>query len=688
MDKKKEKKLEILFFLIILLWQIIFNFILFPQRLFLKYPLNALKFFSKLEPSERFLDFSPLYLFINGFFEFFSKDGYKLIPYLQIVFCLIAFYIFFLWVKENFSIFLAYIITFLGSIYPSYLLYLNCLEPEAFLIFSIIGGLVFILKEKSSLLTGTFFTISFLLRPSFLPITLFVLLFIKRKKGLYLIPVFGGILLLLFFSYWATGFFTLTFMSPGTVFYEGNNPQATGVAAIYPKTIKLWEQEFAGKEADYAHKLYRKVSNFESGKENSLIENQFFWFKKVFNFSMDYPFKSFFHFLNKFWYYLSSGEAHDIFSLILINNSLGIFKIFSFSIFSSLAFLGLFFNFKKIPKLLVYLFILNIILLSIFYFSSRQRMTLFSFIIFLSVYGIDLLRKRKVYIIIFLLFLVIFSIKPKKIGSFESTFIETQNAGNLRELSSNFSEEKKIKEASQFLSLSIGTAPYLSYIHSRPFLPFYGGTPYRQALSILKQNDDFNKGLLYFYDGNTKEALRYFEKIKFKKIEKHYYNQDLPGYYYIICLLRENKIEEGKKYLEILKNKYPAYISLLSLDYFLNGRNNLNRYYDILFVNFKLAETSFFLKDFENALKYSKEVIKIAPEILYAHEISSISNAYLGNFKEMAEDLNYIISRKNLIVFHREWQDITEKLEGKFGNDKNYTEFLNYLRTLFPKPVQ
>ena len=683
----KEKKLQTFFFLCILLWQIVFNFIIFPQRLFLKYPLNAIKFFSKIEPSERFLDFSPFYLFLNGFFSIISKEAYKIVPYLQIILCLLSLFLFFKWAEKNFSKFTAYTITILISVYPSYLLYLNCLEPEALLFCSIVIGIVLFLLEKSSLLIGIFFTISFLLRPSFLPLTFIIFFFIKKKRLLYVIPVCFGVLTLLVFSYWATGYFTLTYMSPGTVFYEGNNPQGTGVAAIYPKSIKMWEAEFEGKEADFAHRLYKKVSEFEEGKNLSLMENQFFWFKKALNYIMDFPLLWLHLFFKKILFYFSSGEAHDIFSLILIYNSLGFFKYFSFAIFSSLALIGLFFQLKKIHPLITILFFFNLFILSLFYFSSRQRMTLFAFIIFLSAYGIEFLKKRKLSILPFLLFFLIFSIKPKEVKNFESTFKETQEAGNLRELSSNFFDEKKTIEASQFLSLSIGTAPYLSYIHSKAYLPFYGGTPFRQALELKKDLDDFTKGLLFFYDGNTKEALNYFEKIKFKKIEKHYYNQDLPIYYYIICLMRENKIEEGKKYLNIAKEKFPAYLSILSIDYLLNKKNNANNYYDILYLNFKLAETSFFLKDYESSLKYSKETIKIAPEILYTHEISGISNAYLGNFKKMAEELNFIISKKDLIVFHREWQDITEKLEKKYKDDKIFTEFLNYLRTLFPKPV-
>lgn len=687
MDKEKEKKIKILFFLCILLWQVVFNFILFPQRLFLKYPLNAIKFFSKIEPSERFLDFSPFYLFLNSIFTLISKEAYKIIPYLQIILCLLSLFLFFKWAEKNFSKFTAYTITILISVYPSYLLYLNCLEPEALLFFSIVMGIVMFLLEKSTLLIGIFFTISFLLRPSFLPLTFIIFFFIKKKRLHYIIPVCFGVLILLFFSHWATGNFTLTYMSPGTVFYEGNNPQATGVAAIYPKAIKLWEGEFVGKEADFAHRLYKKVSEFEEGRKISLMENQFFWFKKVIKYIKDFPSLWLYLFFKKILFYLSSGEAHDIFSLILINNSLGLFKYLSFAIFSSLALIGLLFQLKKIQPLITVLFVFNLFILSLFYFSSRQRMTLFAFIIFLCAYGIEFLKKRKLYILFFLLIFLPISITPKGLKNFESTFKETQEAGNLRESSSNFFEEKKIVQASQFLSLSIGIAPYLSFIHSRPYLPFYKGTPYRQALELKKDLDDFNKGLLYFYDGDTKKSLDCFEKIKFKKIEKHYYNQDLPIYYYIICLIRENKIEEGKKYLEIAKKKFPAYLSILSIDYLLNKKNNANDYYDILYLNFKLAETSFFLRNYESSLKYSKETIKIAPEILYTHEISAISNAYLGNFKEMAEELNFIISRKDLMVFHREWQDITEKLEEKYKDDENFTEFLNYLRTLFPKPV-
>ncbi|MEJ5165817.1 MAG: hypothetical protein WHV67_02170 [Thermoanaerobaculia bacterium] len=688
MDREKEKKLVLLFFLWILLWQLVFNFILFPQRFFLKYPINASRFFSKLEPSERFLDFSPLYLFINGILSLFSQKAYLLLPYFQIGISLLGLYFLFKWAREKVSPAAAYTTVFLGSLYPSYLLYLNCLEPEALLVFTIISGFSFLLMEKNPLTTGIFFSLSILLRPSFLPVALLVFFFIKRKKILYLAPIFFSIIALLIFSYWATGFFTLSFMSPGTVFYEGNNPQATGVAAVYPKAIKIWEGEFTGKEADYAHKLYRKVANFEKGKENSLMENQFFWIGKAFNYIMDYPSLWLFHFVKKIWFYFSSGEAHDIFAIILINNKLGILKFFSFSIFSSLALLGLLFFFKNIKKILVLSFFLNIIILALFYFSSRQRMTLFALCLFLCVYGIEVIKKNYKVLLILIPLLIFFGIKPPEVKNFEKTFMEVHEAGAFREAATKAMEENKMIEASQFLSISIAKAPYLSYIHCKPYLPFYGGTPYKQALNIKIDLDNFSKGLLLFYDGNNRDALSVFEKIKLKKIVKHYYNQDLPIYYYIISLLREKREKEAMEYLKIAKEKYPSYLSIISLDYLMGGKYDLLRYYDILSVNFKLAETAFYLKDFKNALKYSKRVIEIAPEMLYIHEISSISNAYLGNFREMAEELNFILPRKAVLVYHREWQDISEKLENKFGSSPDYTEFLNHLRALFPKPPE
>jgi len=685
LEKDKEKKLEILFFLFILLWQIVFNFIIFPQRLFLKYPLNVLKFFSKLEPSERFLDFSPFYLFINGFFSIFSKNGYQIIPYLQIFCCTLGLYFFFQWTKKKFSQKIAYLVTFLVSIYPSHLLYLNCLEPEAFLVFTAISGFSFLLLEKSPLLVGTFFAISVLLRPSFLPIALFLFFFTKGKKILYLIPLISSIFILLIYSHWATGYFTLTFMSPGTVFYEGNNPEATGVAAIYPKTIKLWEGEFSGKEADYAHRLYKKVAEFEDGKTKTLKETQFFWFKKTFNYIIDYPFLWLQHYFKKIWFYFSAGEAHDIFSLIMIYNILGILKLYSFAIFSSLAFLAVFFNFKKLEKVIFFSFLLNITILSLFYFSSRQRMTLFSFIIFIIPYGLEVLLKNKIKIIIFLLFYSIFSFIPSEVKNFTKTFQEIQRAGGLEKDTFELIKEKRFSDAAITSSLCIAEAPYLFYGHSTALLPFYKGTVYASALNIKKENSIFNKGLLYFYDGNTKEALTYFEKIKFKKIQKHYYNSDLPIYYYIICLIRENKIEEAKNYLKIAKEKYPAFLSIMTLDYLLNGKNNLTKYYDVLYVNFKLAETSFFLRDFKNSLNYSKKAAEIAPEILYTQEISAVSYAFLGNFQEMAKLLKFIVEKKIIIVFHREWQIITKGLEERYGKDENFIEFLNYMRSLFPK---
>ncbi len=687
MDKEKEKKLEYLFFLYLFLWYLVYNFIIFPQRLFLKYPLNALKFFSKVEPSERFLDFSPLYLFLNGVLASIYKESYIIIPYLQIILGIISLYIFFKVAKVRVSPLSAYIATVLLSLYPSYLLYLNCLEPEALIFSFLLIGMSFLLSEKNPLLTGIFFSLSFLLRPSLLPFSIIIALFIKKNKIYYLIPLIISILLLFFFSFWATNTPTLTFMSPGTVFYEGNNPLSTGIASTYPKSIKIWEGEFSGKEADFAHALYRKVAEYERGKKLSLFQNHFFWFKKSLNYIISYPFVWFKHFLKKIWLYLSSYEAHDIFSLIIIYNKLGLFKLISFGIFSALIFSALIFKIKKIPFIIIFSFLFNLIVLSLFYFSSRQRITLLPFTLFLVLYGVETLKENKKIIFLFLAIYGILFIKNIDIKNYEKTYEEVQSAGGMRTSAHNFLMEKKNFEASIALSASIAKAPYLSYSHSFAYIPFLGGTPYAQAIKLNLGENYFNYGLLYFYDRQIKNALKFFEEIKFKKIERHYYDNNLPLYYYILCLIKEGRKEEGKNYLEIAKKKYPARLSILAIDYLINGKEDLKKYYDVLSINLILAETSLYLKNFENSLKYSQEIIKIAPELTYAHEISAVSYGYLEKYKEMTEEIKYIVSKKNQIVFHREWQDLSEILEKRYEGKRDFIPFLNSLRTLFPKPL-
>ncbi len=687
MDKEKEKKLEYLFFLYLFLWYLVYNFIIFPQRLFLKYPLNALKFFSKVEPSERFLDFSPLYLFLNGVLASIYRESYIIIPYLQIFFGIVSLFIFFKGAKERVSSFSAYIITTLVSLYPSYLLYLNCIEPEALIFSFLLIGMTFFLSGKSSLFSGTFFSLSFLLRPSLLPFSLIIFFFIKKNRIYYLIPLITSLLLLIFFSLWATNSPTLTFMSPGTVFYEGNNPLSTGIASTYPKSIKLWEGEFSGKEADFAHALYRKVADYESGGKLSLFQNHFFWFNKSLNYIISYPLIWIKHFLKKVWLYLSSYEAHDIFSLIIIFNKLGFFKFISFGIFSALIFLALSFKIKKIPFPITFCFLFNLMVLSLFYFSSRQRITLLPFAIFLALYGVETLRENQKNILLFFAIYGILFIKNMDIKNYEKTYEEVQKAGAMRISSHNFLKEKKNFESSIALSASIAKAPYLSYSHSFAYIPFLGGTPYSQAIKLHLAENYFNYGLLYFYDGQIKNALKFFEEIKFKKIERHYYDNNLPLYYYILCLIKEGRKEEGKNYLEIAKKKYPARLSILAIDYLINGKGDLNKYYDFLSINLILAETSLYLKNFENSFKYSQEVIRIAPEMIYAHEISAVSLGYLEKYKEMTEEIKYIVSKKNQIVFHREWQELTEILEKRYGGKRDFIPFLNSLRTLFPKPL-
>jgi hypothetical protein len=678
----------LLFFLCILLWQVVLNTLLLPQHSFRKYSLNALKFIEHPVPDERLMDFSPLYFFGHAALNLVHVPSWNVVPVLQLFLSVLALYLLYRTLLNLVSPAAAAGTAVLAALYPAYNMYVFCQEPELVLIFLNILGVYFTLARPSAIGGGAAFTLAFLTRPSLFPLALAAGLFQKRRRGLYYIPVAAGILMLLGFSWWAAGTPTLSYMSPGTVFYEGNNPHATGVASVYPPIIKLWENFFGGREADYAHVLYRKASALEAGRPLSLAAHQAFWMKKALHWAGDHPAAWAKLVLAKLWSAAGNREVHDILSLTLVQKRIAFAGWFGFGIFFALGAVGLLAVRGRIPPLILAGAAWAVLTMALFYFTSRQRMGLFTFILYLAAFGLEAIRKSRWWALPAAALFLASLVPSPPVRAHVETDLEIPKAGNLREDVTAAFSKKDFTGASEAMTRCIREAPYLALYHSSPFLAFKGGSPYSQALLLPDTGGDpYNLGLLYFAAGDPAKAAAVFEGIRTRTPGKDFYAVEPPLYYIAVCRTNLNQPEEARRALDEALDRFPGNGPVMALARALGRPADLLRYHDRLSASWYLGRVCVHLKRFAPAVPHFEFIVKAAPEILPAREYLGICQAKTGNFQGMAEQISAIVSARNEAGLIPLWQEVIAELEARKGGDPLYTDFLSRMRILFPRPL-
>ena len=678
----------LLFFLCILLWQVVFNTLLLPQHSFRKYSLNALKFIEHPVPDERLMDFSPLYFFGHVALNLVHIPSWSVVPILQLFLSVLALYLLHKTLLNLVSPAAAAATVVLAALYPTYNLYAICQEPELLLFFLNILGVYFTLARPNPAGSGAAFTLAFLTRPSLLPLALIAGLFQKKRRALFYIPVAAGVVMLLGFAWWAAGTPTLSYMSPGTVFYEGNNPHATGVASVYPPVIKLWENYFGGKEADYAHVLYRKASALETGTPSSLPGHQAFWLKKALRWAGDHPLAWGRLLLEKLWSAAGNREVHDILSLTLVQKHIGFAGLFGFGLFFALGMIGLLAMRGRIPPLILAGAAWAVLTMALFYFTSRQRMGLFTFILYLAAFGVDALRKSRLWILPAAALFIASLFPSPSVRAYLETHREIPQAGILREQVTACLAKKDFNGASDAMAKCIREAPYMALYHSSPFLAFEGGSPFSQALRRLEPPPDpYNLGLLYFAVGDYSKACEAFEHVRTRAAGKHFYAVEPPLYYIAVCRMRLNQPEEARRALDEGMGRFPGNGPLMALAQAFGVKANMLRYHDLLSVSWYIGRAHFHLGHYREALPCFQRIVGAAPEILPAREYLGICQARTGNFQGMAEQISAIVSVRNEAGLIPLWQEVIAELEARKGGDPLYTDFLSRMRILFPRPL-
>lgn len=180
---------------------------------------------------------------------------------------------------------------------------------------------------------------------------------------------------------------TLAIMDPGTVFYEGWNPLASGYAGVQPRIVNDLERTI--EEPDALHVTYRLVASRDRRRELSREQSNEFWRGKAIAFIKDHPFAAAELGARKLWFTAHAHDAHDLITMWRKERELRV-PFITFSVALLLALFGL--MRLPLPFAVRAFLVANLIsyggALLLFYVTIRQRNALYPLLAFGAACGV------------------------------------------------------------------------------------------------------------------------------------------------------------------------------------------------------------------------------------------------------------------------------------------------------------
>lgn len=388
---------------------------IFPtNERFLKYQLAAEQILSGELPPERQLDFSPFYLALNVALKSLWEEPENWLPMVQLAIAALAVGLLFHLIRGVFGWKLGLLGAAVMVLDRQLLIYARLLEPDVWLLFFLLAWLVCLDDEQARprrlLFAGLMAALALATRPTFLPVfAVAVPIYLGLRHGwtprpfwlkrsaLFLLPVCLCFSWLLWRSAHYGGSWRAPAMSPGTVFFEGNNPVSNGTSAVYPPIVVDQLRHPPFERPDYGHVRYREIARFEAQDPALAIGAvNASWGERGRNYLSDFPGAALKRWSTKLRYALHLFRWHDVPTGWKIDLSMRVPSL-PFSLLAGLALCGLLIGAEHWRRFfLAYVAVaaqLGVML--IFYVSARQRMILLPFLIFFAAAFIASYRRER-----------------------------------------------------------------------------------------------------------------------------------------------------------------------------------------------------------------------------------------------------------------------------------------------------
>jgi hypothetical protein len=182
-------------------------------------------------------------------------------------------------------------------------------------------------------------------------------------------------------------------MDPGTVFYEGMNPSATGYSGVQPKIVT--DLQRAAREPDYLHVAYRVVASKAVGHPVTRAESNGYWTAKALAFARTYPSAAVSLTARKALYALQSYDPWDLLTMQRKARLMPWLLFIPFGVVVALAAAAVIFRGRELLPLIVFAAAVGVTLI-VFYVTARQRNALLPAMAILAGVGVVELRTRRI----------------------------------------------------------------------------------------------------------------------------------------------------------------------------------------------------------------------------------------------------------------------------------------------------
>ena len=371
---------------------------------FNKYGLAAQHHLAGTLPTERWMDFSPLYLQLSLWGERLLEHPGPALQGLQIALAAAAVGIFHHLLRRRVSAPWAGLAAAALALDPLLLVYERIFEPEIFQLVLLLAIIALLESRRrhAPWMAGILAALCLATRPTFLPAFLAVPLFYRwrrhrlsagpmswrRASIAFALPLIAALALLAWRADRATGDWRTPSMNPGTVFFEGNNPLSRGTSAIYPPVVLSMIQRSQQQIPDSGHVHYRRLARAVHGDATMSIRRvNAYWSGKAWHFIRREPGVFVEGLLRKVLYACHSFRWHDVPAAWKYESTLPPLPSVPFALLSALALFGTLLEARRWQRSLLFysLAAVQLAVMVVFYVSARQRLAILPAVIYFAV---------------------------------------------------------------------------------------------------------------------------------------------------------------------------------------------------------------------------------------------------------------------------------------------------------------
>jgi len=609
---------------------------------------------------ERILDFSPLYLYFNVLLIK-LKATPAILLWMQILCTMVSSVLLFEILKRSFRLSLAFLgaVAFLFD--RSLMEFTHAFEPEPFVMVCIIAATYFITRDswKSALLAGISFGLGILTRPNFVPALFLVPVcyFVnaedrawRKKAALFLIPALLCLCGLWIRNAGKVGYFSPFVMNPGTVFYEGNNPNSQGMSSVYPPVLNQLSEEYSG-QPDYHHQLYRDFARRITGQSLTLAQVNSYWINHALNFLLENPGHAIRLFGVKLFHVFHSYQWHDLANSVVAENALrqSILPVVPFSLVSSLALLGIFILIRQWRRYFIFytIFFIQFFLMLTIYVSARQRISILFLFVFFACGALQFIfanPRRWILLVVILPICLILQRKTDLMREEDHLWQNTLLSQTELAEAYRLRVEGKLKEAATQSAKALALAPWF-FDSRRPANIHFREGYVLSALAFSSDSDpasQLDRGVLLVENNQPQEAQRLFESLL--RAGYHLKRDDQQSsnlhFYIARCEFLLDKKVDALKHLQQGLEDSPGDPWVLSYLFALTNetgfRDRLYRYFDDIDAQFFLGKAYLETKQPANAVPCFRYVVEMLPNFRKANIYLAAALSDAGNNDEAA----------------------------------------------------